>query len=107
MLSMPAWLLGQPKIGVGLLALAAGFHLPFRLRIVRLVAVFVVVGMAAAMATGFAYLFAWTETESEGGMARVAAVSLLAGIAPIGITFLVFIFDCVSELEQPHRRQAR
>ncbi len=107
LLTMPAWLLGEPKIGVGLLALIAGFHLPFRFRVVRLFTVFLVAVMAAATIGGISYLFVWSDSDSPGSMARLAAISLLSATAPLGITFFVFILDCVSKLEQPRRRQAR
>ncbi len=107
LLTMPAWLLGEPKIGVGLLALIAGFHLPFRVRIVRLLTFFVLAILTAAIIGGLSYLFVWSDSESPGSTARMAAISLLSLTAPAGVALFVFIFDCVSQLAQPHRRQAR
>ena len=107
LLTMAAWLLGEPKIGVGLLALITGFHLPFRFRFVRLFVIFLTAVLAAAIIGGLSYLFVWTEGESPGGMARMVAISLLSLMAPAGVVLFFFIFDCLSQLRQPHRRQAR
>jgi WD40 repeat protein/tRNA A-37 threonylcarbamoyl transferase component Bud32 len=107
LLTLPAWLLGEPKIGVGLLALVAGFHLPFRFRFLRLLTIFALAIMAAVTIGGLSYLFVWSDSEALGSMARLAAISLLSSTAPAGAALFVFIFDCVSQLPQPHRRQAR
>lgn len=107
LLTMPAWLLGEPKIGVGLLALIAGFHLPFRFRFIRLLAVLIVAVMAAATIGGFSYLFAATNQEASGSMARMAAISVLSSSAPLGVVIFVFLWDCISQLKQPRRKRGR
>lgn len=107
LLTMAAWLLGEPKIGVGLLALVAGFHLPFRFRFLRLFTFFLMAVMTAAAVGGLSYLFVWSEDESPGGAARMASIGLLSFCAPAAVVLFVFLFDCVSQLAQPHRRKAR
>ena len=107
LLTMPAWLLGEPKIGVGLLALIAGFHLPFRFRFFRLLVVMVIAIMAAITIGLLAAAFVMTDSDSSGSVARMAAISILSTSAPAGALLFVFLFDCVSQLRQPYQRRAK
>ncbi|MEQ8667734.1 MAG: protein kinase [Pirellulales bacterium] len=106
LLSMPAWMLGEPKIGVGLLGLVAGFHLTFHFRWVRLPTIFVV-SVIASMAIGGWIISQLLANPNPGSVARVGATFNLAITTPFFIALQVFLWDCMSKLEKSHRRRAR
>ena len=107
LLTMPAFLLGEPKIGVGLLALVAGLHLPFRFRFLKLLFVAMCAGFVTLVFGGMSYIATQIDDDSAGSVARVAAIGILSAAAPLAAVLFTFIFDCVSELPQPSRRKGR
>ncbi len=106
LLSMPAWMLGEPKLGVGLISLVAGFFVPFRFRWLKLLAILLGTSFASVLITGAAMTEALAD-RSPGTEVLTGAIYNLGITSPLFVTLLVFLWDSTFALEESNRQRVR